>query len=59
VKPAAAAAVAATFGFPLALTIAVLLYLAFQSRMDSRDPKLRYAPSSAGEIFIAFQEDDR
>lgn len=59
VKPAAAAAVATTFGFPLVLTLAVILYLALQSRIDSRDPKLRYAPSSAGETFVAFQEEDR
>jgi len=59
VKPAAAAAVATTFGFPLVLTLAVILYLAFQSRIDNRDPKLRYAPSSAGETFVAFQEEDR
>jgi hypothetical protein len=58
VKPAAAAAIASTFTFPLALTIAVLLYVAVQSRLDSRDPKFRLAPSTAGETYVAFEEED-
>jgi hypothetical protein len=59
VKPAAAVSVAATFGFPLILALAVVLYLVVQSRLDSRDPKLRYAPRSAGETYVAFGNEDR
>jgi hypothetical protein len=59
VKPAAVVAVATTFTFPLALAVLVLLYLLVQARLDSRDPKLRFAPSSAGETYIAFEEEDR
>jgi hypothetical protein len=59
VKPAAVAAVATTFTFPLALALAVLIFLLIQARLDDRDPKLRYAPRSAGETYVAFQEEDR
>ena len=59
VKPAAVAALAQTFTFPLALAVLVLLFLLIQSRLDGRDPKLRYAPRSAGEAFIEFEEEDR
>jgi hypothetical protein len=59
VKPAVVAALAQTFTFPLALAAIVLLFLLIQSRLDGRDPKLRYAPRSAGEVYIEFGEEDR
>ena len=59
VKPAVVAALAQTFTFPLALAAIVLLFLLIQSRLDERDPKLRYAPRSAGEAYIEFEEEDR
>jgi hypothetical protein len=59
VKPAVVAAIASTFTFPLALAILVVLYLLVQARLDGRDPKLRYAPTSAGETYVAFEEEDR
>jgi hypothetical protein len=59
VKPAAAAAVATTFGFPLALMAAVALYLAAQWRVDVRDPKLRAAPQTAAETVVPFEEEER
>jgi hypothetical protein len=59
VKPAAVAAVARTFTFPLALAVVVIVFLLVQARLDSRDPKLRLAPSSAGEAYVAFEEEDR
>jgi len=52
VKPAAVAALAQTFTFPLALAVLVLLFLLIQSRLDGRDPKLRYAPRAAGEARV-------
>jgi hypothetical protein len=58
VKPAAAVAVAATFGFPLLLMIAVLLYLVVQTRVDGRDPKLRAAPLTTAETMIPFRDED-
>jgi mannose/fructose/N-acetylgalactosamine-specific phosphotransferase system component IIC len=54
VKAEAASAVAQTFGFPLALMLAVLLFLLIQSRMDERDPKLRRAPLTNAETTIPF-----
>lgn len=54
VKPEAATAVAQTFGFPLALMLAVLGFLIIQGRMDDRDPKLRGAPLTAAETTILF-----
>ncbi|NJD29849.1 MAG: hypothetical protein FIA92_16350 [Chloroflexi bacterium] len=59
VQPEAAAVVATTFSFPLALAILVVIFLLVQARLDSRDPKLRFAPRSAGDIYIPFQEDNR
>jgi hypothetical protein len=59
VKPEAVAAVATTFTFPLALAVLVFLFVLIQSRLDSRDPKLRYAPASAGETYLAFEDEDR
>jgi hypothetical protein len=54
VQPAAAVAVAATFGFPLALMLAVVLFLVVQSRLDGRDPKLRAAPLTTADTFLPF-----
>jgi len=59
VKPAVVAALAQNFTFPLSLAVLVVLFLLVQGRLDERDPKLRYAPRSAGEAFIAFEEEDR
>jgi hypothetical protein len=57
VQPAAVAAVATTFGFPLALMLAVVLFLVVQSRMDGRDPKLRAAARTTAETYLPFAED--
>jgi hypothetical protein len=57
VQPAAVAAVATTFGFPLALMLAVVLFLIVQSRLDGRDPKLRAAPLTTAETYLPFAED--
>lgn len=54
VKPEAATAIAQTFGFPLALMVAVLGFLVIQGRMDERDPKLRRAPLTAAETTVLF-----
>lgn len=59
VKPAAAAAVATTFGFPLALMAAVAFYLAVQWRVDLRDPKLRAAPQTTAETVVPFEEEEQ
>jgi hypothetical protein len=59
VKPAAAVAVATNFSFPLALMIAVLVFLLVQSRLDDRDPKLRSAPLTGGETILPFQDEDQ
>ena len=50
-------AVAQSFGFPLALMLAVLIFLLIQSRMDERDPKLRRAPLTAAETTIPFLDE--
>ena len=57
VQPAAVAAVASTFGFPLALMLAVLLFLVVQSRLDGRDPKLRAAPLTTAETYLPFADE--
>jgi hypothetical protein len=57
VQPAAVAAVATTFGFPLALMLAVILFLLVQSRLDGRDPKLRAAPLTTAETYLAFADE--
>jgi hypothetical protein len=57
VQPAAVAAVATTFGFPLALMLAVVLFLVIQSRLDGRDPKLRAAPLTTAETFLPFADE--
>lgn len=58
IRPAAAAAVATSFGFPMALMLAVLGYLVVQGRVDSRDPKLRTAPQSSLETIVPYEEED-
>ncbi|OGO58557.1 MAG: hypothetical protein A2V85_09980 [Chloroflexi bacterium RBG_16_72_14] len=58
-RPEAAAAVATTFGFPLALALLVLLFLLVQSRLDDRDPKLRSAPRTMADTLVAFEDDVR
>jgi hypothetical protein len=56
IKPGAAVAV--TFGFPLILMIAVLLFLLVQSRLDDHDPKLRVAPLKSADTILVFQDED-
>jgi hypothetical protein len=58
VQPAAAVSVATTFGFPLILMVAVLLFLLIQSRMDVRDPKLRLAPLTAADTVLPFRDEE-
>ena len=58
VKPGAAAVVATTFGFPLALMVAVVLFLLGQSRLDGRDPKLRAAPLTGAETVLPFRDEE-
>lgn len=58
IKPQAAAAVATTFSFPLVLMLAVLIFLVVQSRLDSRDPKLRAASAAAKDKVLPFREED-
>jgi hypothetical protein len=50
--------VATTFGFPLALMIAVLTFLLVQGFLDARDPKLRKAPRSKADVVLQFQEEE-
>jgi hypothetical protein len=57
VSPEAAAQVAATFGFPLGLMLAVLLFLIAQDRVDRRDPKLREAPRNVFDTVVRFKEE--
>ena len=57
VKPEAAARVAQTFSFPLALALLVVIFLVVQPRLDDRDPKLRSAPRSPADLLVAFEED--
>ena len=57
VRPEAVATVATTFTFPLLLVLAVLLFLLVQSRLDSRDPKLRSAPLTTDDALVSFEED--
>ena len=58
VKPTAAAAVATTFSFPLALMVVVLLFLVVQPRLDRLDPKLRTAPGSNADAMLGFEDED-
>ena len=57
IRPEAAIVVATTFGFPLALALLVLLFLLVQSRLDDRDPKLRTAMRSQGDLLVGFEDD--
>jgi hypothetical protein len=57
VQPEAVQAVAETFSFPLALMLAVFLFLFVQHRLDRRDPKLRNGPAAGTEIVIPFVEE--
>lgn len=57
VQPEAAAVVAVAFGFPLGLSLAVLLFLVVQGRVDARDPKLRLAPKTRDDVLIAFRDE--
>ena len=58
VKPAAVAAVASSFGFPIALMVAVLAFLLIQHRLDAGDPKLRAGPLTAADSMLAFTDED-
>ena len=58
VKPAAVAAVATTFTFPLLLMLAVFLFLLVQHRVDGRDPKLRQAPLTGADTIVTFVDED-
>jgi hypothetical protein len=58
VKPGAAVVVATGFGFPLGLSLVVLVFLFIQSRLDHRDPKLRAAPASGSETTVAFEDEE-
>jgi hypothetical protein len=59
VKPQAAVVVAAAFGFPLILSIAVVLFLLAQGWVDARDPKLRLAPQTAVESVVPFKDEEQ
>ena len=54
----AAAETAGTFGFPLALALAVLIYLIVQSRLDRKDPKLAAAPLHSYQDVVPFADGD-
>jgi hypothetical protein len=58
VKPRAAAVVATTFTFPLALMILVVVFLVVQPRVDRMDPKLRAASGTASDTLLGFEEED-
>jgi len=58
VRPGAAAAVATSFSFPLALMMAVLVFLLVQRYVDRRDPKLRAAPRSTAEGLVQFRDEE-
>ena len=58
-RPEAALAVAGEFTFPLALAIAVLLFLVVQDQVDRRDPKLRTAPRHQNDTFIRFEPEEQ
>ena len=57
-RPEAALAVATEFTFPLALALAVLLFLVIQDQVDRRDPKLRVAPQHAADTFVRFEPEE-
>jgi hypothetical protein len=58
VQPAAAAAVVSSFGFPLVLMGAVVLFLVIQTRVDRRDPRLQAALRSGPEPLVPFEDED-
>ncbi|HET7677861.1 MAG TPA: hypothetical protein VFK38_08390, partial [Candidatus Limnocylindrales bacterium] len=58
IRPAAAAAVATTFGFPFVLMQLVLIFLVVQSRLDARDPKLRESAPSPTDSLVPFDDED-
>jgi hypothetical protein len=58
IRPDAALAVATEFTFPLALAVAVLLFLVVQDQVDRRDPKLRAAPQRQSDTFIHFEPEE-
>jgi hypothetical protein len=57
VSPEAAAKVATSFGFPLGLMIAVIVFLVVQDQVDRRDPKLRSAPRTYFDTIVRFKEE--
>jgi hypothetical protein len=57
VRPAAAAALATSFGFPLILMVIVIGFLVIQPRLDYRDPKLRGASQKESETVMTFEEE--
>jgi hypothetical protein len=59
IKPQAAVVVAAAFGFPLILSIIVVLFLLAQGWFDARDPKLRMAPQTAVETILPFRDEEQ
>ena len=59
IRPEAAIAVATEFTFPLALALAVLMFLVIQDQIDRRDPKLRAAPQHATDTFIRFKPEEQ
>jgi hypothetical protein len=59
VQPAAAATVASTFGFPLGLMLAVVLFLAIQTRLDRRDARLRAALDARRDQLVPFEEEEQ
>jgi hypothetical protein len=58
IRPEAALAVATEFTFPLALAIAVLVFLVVQDQIDRRDPKLRAAPQHQNDTLIRFEPEE-
>ncbi len=59
VRPEAAVAVAATFGFPLGLSLAVVIFLAVQGRIDGRDPKLVADAPAEGDAVVPFVREEQ
>jgi len=57
-RPEAALAVATEFTFPMALALAVLIFLVVQDQVDRRDPKLRVAPQHAADTFVRFEPEE-
>jgi hypothetical protein len=58
IQPAAAVAVASTFGFPIVLSVAVALFLVIQTRVDRRDPRLRAALGAGTERVVPFVDEE-